>query len=157
MAEGYRPSDRPANDALIRDLLNQPQAPQQPSIATLVGELVADAQDLVRKEIDLAKQEVRVEVGKAKDSAISLGIGAAMAAIGGLLLILMLVHLLASFGLRLWVSYLIVGLVFAIIGGVLIMRARSKANEINLVPEASVQEVKKDVAWIKQQTNSDKT
>lgn len=158
MAEGYRPSNQAANDALMRELLSEPRPAEQPSIATLIGELVADAQDLVRKEIDLAKQEVRNEVNKAKDTAISVAIGGAMAAIGGLLLVLMLVHLLASvFHLSLWVSYLIVGLIFAIVGGVLLVRARSKASDINLVPQETVHEVKKDVAWIKQQTNSDKT
>jgi len=134
-----------------------PTRSEEPSIATLLGELVADAQDLVRKEIDLAKQEVRNEVSKAKDTAISFGIGGVVAAIGGLLLVLMLVHLLSDvFGLQLWLSYLLVGLVFAIVGGVLLMRGRSKANEIDIVPRATVQEVKKDIAWIKDQTPPDK-
>ena len=158
MAEGYRPLDQAANDALMRELLSEPRPMEEPSIATLIGELVADGQDLVRKEIDLAKQEVRNELNKAKDTAISIAIGGAMAAIAGLLFVLMLVHLLASvFSLTLWASYLLVGLVFAIVGGVLLMRARSKMSDIHLAPQETVHEVKKDVAWIKQQTNSDKT
>ena len=158
MAGTYELPDQPSRNEALSTSSSAHTTPEEPSIATLLGELVADAQDLVRKEIELAKQEVRDEISKAKDSAISLGIGGVVLAIGGLLLVLMLVHLLSDvFGLRLWLSYLLVGLVFAIVGGVLLMRGRSKASEIDLVPRATVQEVKKDVAWIKDQTPSDKS
>lgn len=158
MAEVYDSKSKSSGGGLAREQVVQPKPAEEPSIATLLGGLVADAQDLVRKEVDLAKQEVKVEVGKAKDSAISLGIGAAVASIGGLLLILMVVHLLSDvFDLNLWVSYLIVGGLLALIGGVLLMRARSKASEIDLVPRETISEVRKDVEWIKQQTPSDKT
>lgn len=157
MAGTYDLPDQPPRNEALSTSTPARTTPEEPSIATLLGELVADAQDLVRKEIELAKQEVRDEVSKAKDSAISLGIGGVVLAIGGLLLVLMLVHVLSDvFGLSLWVSYLLVGLLFAIVGGVLLMRGRSKASEIDLVPRATVQEVKKDVAWIKDQTPSDK-
>jgi len=158
MAEVYDTSGSPSGSGFERERVPERRATEEPSIATLLGGVVADAQELVRKEIDLAKQEVRTEIDKAKDTAISMGIGGAVAAIGGLLLVLMLVHLLSDvFGLSLWISYLIVGAVFAIVGGILIQRGRSKASEINLVPQATVQEVKKDVEWIKQQTTSDET
>src|SRR5438067_6042255 len=79
------------------------------SIAQLLGELIADAQELVRKEVLLAKTEIKEEIDKARQGAISLGIGAAFALLGGLFLIQMVVHLLVwAFGIPLWVSYLIV-------------------------------------------------
>lgn len=144
--------------AVARERIAEQQAAAEPSLATLLGELVADAQDLARKEIELAKQEVRVEVGKAKESAIALGIGGAVAAIGGLMLVLMLVHLLvALFDIQLWVSYLIIGALFAVIGGILIQRGRTRIAEVNLVPHETIDSVRKDVAWIKEQNQSNKT
>jgi len=146
MANIYSEPERSSGSAFAREHVNEERRADDASIATLLGGLVADAQSLVRKEIELAKQEVRVEVGKAKDSAISLGIGAGVTAVGGLLLILMLVHMLADvFDIRLWISYLIVGALLAVVGLFLLQRGRSKLNEISIVPHETVESVKKDV------------
>jgi len=157
MANVY-PGGDPSDSAFLRERLAETPQSDEPSIATLVGSLVADAQDLVRKEVELAKQEVRVEVGKVKDSAISLGIGGGVLAVGGLLLVLMLVHMLADlFDIRLWISYLIVGALFAVAGAFLLQRGRSRMSEVDLVPHETIDSVRKDVEWIKEQSTSDKT
>jgi hypothetical protein len=128
------------------------------SIAQLLGELIADAQELMRKEVLLAKLEVKEEINKAKDGAISLGIGGVVAAIGGLLLIQMLVHFLATVvGIPLWVSYLIVGGLLAIVGVVLLLRGKSRVTAIDPVPHETIESVRKDVEWIKEQTPSERT
>lgn len=158
MANVYPGSNDTPGGALARERVAESTSEAaEPSIATLLGSLVADAQDLVRKEVELAKQEVKVEVNKAKDSAISLGIGGAVAAVGGLMLVFMLVHLLADLlNIPLWSSYLIVGALFAIVGAFLLQRGRSKMNEVDLVPRETIESVKKDVEWIKEQNPSDK-
>ena len=56
------------------------------SIARLLGELIGDAQALMRREIDLAREEVSHEVGKVKQSAVVLGAGVGLASVGGILL-----------------------------------------------------------------------
>jgi len=117
MANIYPDPEQSGTSAFARERVSESSRAEEPSIAALLAEVVADAQSLVRKEVELAKQEVRVELGKAKDSAVSLGIGGAIAAVGGLMLVFMLVHLLSDlFDLRLWVSYLIVGALLAIVG-----------------------------------------
>lgn len=124
-----------------------------PSIAHLMGELVADAQHLIRKELELARQEVKVEIDKGKQAAISLGIGGAIAAAGGLLLLFMLVHLLtAVFVIALWISYLIVGGILLIIGLVLLQMGRSDASDIDPTPHETIDSVRKDVEWIQEQS-----
>lgn len=128
------------------------------SIAQLLGELIADAQELMRKEVLLAKTEIKEEIDKAKQGAISLGIGAAFALLGGLFLIQMVVHLLVwAFGIPLWVSYLIVGGLLAVVGVVLLLRGKSRVSAIDPVPHATLESVRKDVEWIKEQTPSAKT
>jgi len=116
------------------------------SIAALLGGVVADAQHLVRREVDLAKQEVLIEVDKVKQGAISLGIGGGVLALGGIMLLLMLVHGLNEwFGLPLWASYLIVGGVLAVAGAVLLYMGINRLKKVDPVPHEAIEEVRKDV------------
>jgi hypothetical protein len=127
------------------------------SVTELVSGLVSDAQQLVRKEIDLAKHEVSAEIGKVRQGAVALGIGAGMALIGAFLLAQMLVYLLNVLGISLWVSYLIVGGLFAAIGGILLMQGVNRMKQVDPVPHETIESVRKDVEWIKEQSPSDKT
>jgi hypothetical protein len=123
------------------------------SIAGLLGEVVADAQTLVRKEIELATAEVKGEITKARDGAVSLGIGSAVAGIGGLFLLLMLVHgLVEWFGLSFWLSYLIVGGTLAIVGGILLYLGLQRLKTLDPMPRETIDSVRKDVEWIREQS-----
>src|SRR5262245_23503872 len=84
----------PEDEALLRQRLAQPASESEPSIAELLSSLITDAQTLVRREVDLAKREVSIEINKAKQGVVSLGIGAGLAVVGGLLLAHMLVYAL---------------------------------------------------------------
>ena len=88
----------------------------EPSLSSLVGGIINDFQSLMKQEVALARRELADELRKAKQAAISLGIGVGILAIGGLLLIFMLVHLLswAVPAIPLWACY-------GIIGGLLIL------------------------------------
>lgn len=116
------------------------------SLATLISGVVGDAQELVRKELTLAKEEFKTEVNKAKEGAISLGIGVGILAVGGLLLVLALVYGLSALtNLPLWASYLIVGGLFAIVGFFLLQRGRSRIAEVDPMPRQTIDSVQKDV------------
>jgi len=127
------------------------------SVADLLSGLVTDAQQLVRREIDLAKREVSIEVDKVRQGAVALGAGAGLAIIGALLLGHMLVHLVQTLtGLSLWVSYLIVGAIFAIGGGILLMQGIKRMKDVDPMPRETIESVKEDIQWIKEQNPSDK-
>jgi len=127
------------------------------SVADLISGLVTDAQQLVRREIDLAKHEVSIEVDKVKQGAVALGAGAGLAVIGALLLGHMLVYLVQALtGLSLWVSYLIVGAIFAIGGGILLMQGIKRMKDVDPMPRETIETVKEDIQWIKEQNPSDK-
>lgn len=127
------------------------------SVARLMGEMVADAQHLFRKEIELARHEFQVEIRKAMQGFISLGIGAVVTTIGSLFLLLMVVHLLVDlFTIEIWLSYLIVGGLLALIGVVLLQVGRSRVQQIDPTPHETVDSVRKDVQWIKEQNPSNK-
>jgi len=127
------------------------------SVSDLISGLVNDAQQLVHREIDLAKREVAIEVDKVKQGAVALGIGAGLAIIGALLLGHMLVYLVQTLtGLSLWVSYLIVGAIFAIGGGLLLMQGIKRMQAVDPLPRETIESVKEDIQWIKEQNPSDK-
>lgn len=127
------------------------------SIAQLLGGIVEDAQLLVRREVDLAKQEVTNEINKVKQGATSLGIGVGLAAVSGIMLTLMVVYLLHEVaGLSLWLSYLIVGVVLGGVGAFLLMQGINRMKQVDPVPHETIESVKEDVAWIREQNPSDK-
>lgn len=128
------------------------------SIASLLGGIVGDAQELVRQEIALARQEIREEIGNAKDAGIKLAIAGAVLAIGGLLLVLMVAQGLADLlDWPTWAGYGVVGLVLAIVGYILLSSAQKRMQQIRPVPEKTVETMKENVEWIKDRTTSDRT
>jgi len=128
------------------------------SVASLLGGIVGDAQELVRQEIALARQEIREEISTAKDAAVKLVIAGAVLGVGGLLLVLMLAQGLADLlNWPTWAGYGVVGLVLAIVGYILISSAQKRMKQIKPVPEKTVETMKENVAWIKDRTTSDRT
>jgi Putative Actinobacterial Holin-X, holin superfamily III len=88
----------------------------------------------------------------------SLGIGIGIAAVGGLLLILMLVHLLhALAALPLWVCYGIVGGLCAAGGIMLLVVGKNKLASVHLAPQEAVGTMKENVLWIKTQVRANGT
>lgn len=147
MADAYSRPDRPeSGGGFARERAGEPS---NDSIASLLGGVVADAQQLVRREVDLAKQEVLIEVDKVKQGAISLGIGGGVLALGGIMLLLMLVHGLNEwFGLPMWASFLIVGGVLAIAGAVLLFTGMNRLKKVDPLPHEAIGEVRKDVETV---------
>ena len=128
------------------------------SVSALLSGIVGDAQDLVRKEIALARQEIREELTAAKTAATALALAGAVLAVGGLFLLVTLALGLADLlNWPAWAGFGIVGLVFGIAGAILLSSARQKMKQINPVPERTVETMKENIEWIKDRTTSDKT
>ena len=136
---------------------NGSQRLSQPSFVSLLGALANDAKDLLLQEVSLTRLEVQYELRKAKTAAIALGIGIGIIAAGGILLMLMLVHVLAALTvIPLWGCYGIVGSVLALLGGVVLAAGKTKAEELDVVPEGTVQRIKESAQWLTKQATSDK-
>jgi hypothetical protein len=128
------------------------------SLASLVGGIINDAKDLLLHEFTMAKLEMKDELNKTKTAAVSLAIGAGISTVGGLLLILMLVHLLAALTpIPLWGSYGIIGAVLLLIGVILLMRGKHTAEQIDIVPPKTAATLKENAQWLKEQTTSNRT
>jgi hypothetical protein len=128
------------------------------SMSTLISGIVGDAQELVRQEIALARQEIREEIGAAKDAGIKLAIASGVLAVGGLLVVLTIAQALADLlNWPTWAGYGLVGLVLAGVGYFLLSSAQKQLKEVKPVPEKTVETMKENVEWIKDRTTSDKT
>jgi hypothetical protein len=91
----------------------------RPSVISLVRGIIDDAKQLLLAQYEFRKYQTLQRVTKAKTVALWIGIGIALAGAGGLLIILMVVHLLYAYlDLPLWASYGIVGIVLLAAGGV---------------------------------------
>ena len=125
--------------------------PKQPdrTLGELFGDLGSELSALVRNEFDLAKTEARQEVRRASQA----GAAFATAAIAGFLTLLFLSSAFAWL-LDQWVnravSFLMVAVLWGIVAMIGIRTGRRRAHTLEPVPE-TVQTLKEDVEWIKQQ------
>lgn len=134
------------------------RAADEASLSELVGSLVDDARLLLHKEIELARAEVRGELRKARQAGIALGIGGAIAAVGALLLVIMLVQMLIAFvGMAPWMAYMLVGGALTIVGVMALIAGARRARTIDPLPHEALESVRKDVAWLRERSPSDRT
>ena len=125
------------------------------------GDLLKELSDhttvLVQQEIALAKAELAEKGKKA-------GIGAGMFGGAGLFgvfafaaLTTCIIAVLES-PLSLWLAALIVGVVYAVVAGVLALQGRNKVKAaVPPVPEQATESVKEDVQWAKTRAKSGRT
>jgi hypothetical protein len=121
------------------------------SVGELIGNISNDLSELFRKEVELAKAEVRVEAQKAGKAAGLLG-GAGFA---GYLAVLFL-SLAAVFALDAvmpagWAA-LIVAAVWGVIGAVLYVNGKKKLKTVDPMPRRTVDTIKEDAQWLKNPT-----
>lgn len=122
----------------------------QPTLAQLVNGLMSDATLLLHQELALAKHEFYEEARKTKTAVASLGAGIGIAAIGGLLLIIMLVHLVRALTeWPIWTCYGIIGGICAMAGVALLYRGKQHISQINIVPQLTVETMKENVRWFR--------
>lgn len=120
------------------------------SLGELFGELSRETSTLMRQEFALAKAEVRQKATKAGKHVGYVAAGGALA-YAALLVLLFAVVALISLALPVWVAALIVGALTGIIAGMLVSRGLKGLKEIDPVPERTVETLKEDVEWAKQQ------
>jgi H+/Cl- antiporter ClcA len=120
------------------------------SVTSLVSGIINDAQELLKQQFQLFKQEVREDLRKSREAALVLGLGIALGLIGAILLALMLAHLLAWAApqMPLWVCYGICGGVIFAIGLGLYVAGLAKFDSLNPLPKESARTLKENVQWI---------
>jgi len=106
---------------------------QQPSVTSLVTDIIHDTEQLFKQQFLLLKAEVREDVRKSTEVGISLMLGAGLALVGGILLVQMLVYLRNWLGPErpLWGCFGIWGAVTFAGGAVLVYVAKTTLDSFN--------------------------
>ncbi|HUR51547.1 MAG TPA: phage holin family protein [Mycobacteriales bacterium] len=120
--------------------------PSEASIGQLMGEIAADLSALMRKEVELAKAEVKAEASKA-------GKGAGM--LGGAGYSAHMVLLFGSFalwygianGIGLGWAALVVAVLWAVAAALLAVQGRNQLRRVHPKPERTVETLEEDLRW----------
>lgn len=127
------------------------EAPE-PSIGTLFTDLTEDMGKLVRQEIELARVETMQKVNRATRSVVLMAAGGFVAYAGFITLLIAGAIALGQI-MPYWLAALIVGVVVLIVGAILIGSGRSSLSNLTVVPENTVQSIKEDARWAKEQVS----
>ena len=125
---------------------------EERSIGELFGELSQDVTMLVKQEAQLAKTEMQQKLSKVTTDLVSLATGGVVLLIGGLALTAALILLLVDpVGLDPWLAALIVGGVFGLAGWLMVQRGLTNLKRIDPTPRRTVESIKDDIQWAKEQ------
>jgi hypothetical protein len=118
------------------------------SVTGLIKSLADDVTHLFSQEVALAKTELRSAVKDLKAGVLSLAVGLGILFAGFIVLLGAAVAGLALV-MDTWLAALIVGGVVAIIGLILLMKAKKSLNPDTMVPNRTIDSLKKDEAMVR--------
>ncbi len=121
------------------------------SMGEIVQSILRDIQDVLRSELRLARAEMTEKAQRAGKAGALMG----GAAVGGLLAAMALVATcIAALALAMavWLAALIMTVVLACVAAACFFAGRAKLRLLTPVPEQTVETLKEDVEWAKNQT-----
>jgi len=118
------------------------------SVTGLIRSLADDVTRLFSQEVALAKSELSTAVTHIKAGVLSLAIGLAVLFSGFIVLLFAAVAAL-SLVVAPWLAALIVGGIVAVIGVVLLLSAKKALNPESMVPNRTIDSLKKDEAMVR--------
>ena len=130
--------------------INENRPMENRPLGDLFSDLASDMSNLVRQEVNLAKLEV---TEKAKYLGRNVGyliVGGAIAYAGVLAVIAAIIMLLDRV-MPAWGAALLVGAFVALIAWLMIGKAMSALQQADLTPHETVETLKEDATWMKQQ------
>jgi hypothetical protein len=122
------------------------------SIGELFGQLSQDMTLLFRQELQLARAELSEKISQVTSNLVAVVTGGFVAYVGALALVAALILGLQDLAeISPWVSALIVGAIFAVAGYVMLNRGLKELKRVDLAPRRTVETLKDDVQWAKEQ------
>ena len=127
------------------------------SLPTLIGRLGEDIMDLVNSQLALLKVEIKEEANTYARGAAMIAFGAAVAVVGFALLNVAIAFAVstlfaqanfsqpASYAL----GFLVTGGFYLLVGLIVVLVVKNRLTKQNLVPKRTVQELRKDKEWLK--------
>ena len=130
--------------------MNENRAMENKPLGDLFSDLAGEMSELVRKEVALAKVEVGQKAKYVGKNVGYLVVGGSVAYAAMLTIIAGIVMLLDKV-MPNWGAALLVGVVVGVVGWLLISKARAALQATDMTPQQTVESLKEDAAWVKQQ------
>jgi len=127
------------------------QGNRERPMAEVFRDIIGNVQEMVRSEVRLARVEIKEETSKTARAGAMLAAGAVMAMIAGVFLLVCLAQLL-DMVMPDWAAALVVALLMGIPAAILISKGRDRLKVP--MPEKTIDNVKENVEWMKNQTKS---
>ena len=119
------------------------------SLGELFGDLARDMGVLVRQEVQLATTEMTHKASRAAQEVGTIVVGGLVAYAGLLAILASVIVWLAAAGLGWWQAALLVGVIVAVIGGLLVQRGLAALKHADLAPRKTMETLKEDTQWAK--------
>lgn len=120
------------------------------SMPEVLQDIVGNFQEIIRSEFSLAKIEIKQEAAQAKGPAIMWLVGGALGLYALGFLLLTAVFAMATV-MPIWLAALIVGAVLTVVSIALLSAAGKRLKQIRKVPERTIESLKENVQWAKEQ------
>ena len=120
------------------------------SLGQLFGDLLNETRTLVRQEVALAKTELSGKAAFVGKHAGVAGAGALVALVGTLAIVSGLIIALGH-KIGYATSAFIIGVLFVIVGAVLVMKALNAMKTQSLAPQQTADQIKETTQWAKDQ------
>lgn len=130
--------------------INETRRMEERPLGELFADLASETSTLFRNEVALAKVELTDKATRVGKNVASLVIGGAIA-YAALLAICAAVILLLDMAMPAWLAALIVGAIVGCIAWLLISKAVTALRQTELKPQETVESLKEDAQWIKDQ------
>jgi uncharacterized membrane protein YqjE len=121
----------------------------EPGLGDLIRSLANDLGTLVRQEIDLARMELTRTARRLVADSAWIGIGAAVAAVGALCLVVALALGLGALLGSYWLGTLITGGVLVLLGGAAAWKGIRDLRKQELAPRRTAESLREDARWAK--------
>lgn len=120
------------------------------SLGDLFSDLTTNMSELLRNEVTLAQAEVMAKVSVIAKGAGTAAVGG-LVAYGGLILLLIALSFFLTQWMEFWIASGIVAIVTLVIGLILLQVGRSRMQNTSLTPDQTIESLKDDVKWAKEQ------
>ncbi|GEM_PF-711821 len=127
------------------------ETPSEGSLRDTAQELISDVGDLLRTELQMARQEITSDLSGLVSATVWLTVGGTAVFLGVTFLLLAVVFALAS-ALTLGGAALLVGGVVLIVGIIGSVIGWNRLRSVNPVPRQTINSVREDAEWLRDRT-----
>lgn len=126
------------------------------SLPTLFGRLGEDVMTLLDTKLTLLKVEVKEDADAYVRAGVMMSVGGIIAAIGFALVNIALAFFVATLlpyapPINYALGFVITGVLYLIIGGIIVIGMKNRLAKRDIVPNRSVDELRKDKQWLKKE------